>query len=173
MSFLRRSWLLEGILGKNPTTKQCLTQRLMQSRKFFFPNIKFSRMNVESPASVKICFLAPRVLKEMIVFGWFGALVSLVIWAFPTTSCAVKSLITLTLFWVMGLVEVLLLVYPPKLFVTFLGMWDFFEAIDLGRLETWRFLGWKKRWEVERSNWPCQKFVHKFCKAKSHNHEIA
>ena len=36
----------------------------------------------------------------------------------------------------MGPVEVLLLIKPPTLLVAFVGILDFFEAIDLGRLET-------------------------------------
>ena len=66
--------------------------------------------------------LVLKVLKEMTVFGWAGALMSLVTGAFPTTSYDVRSLIALALFRVMGLVEVLLLVDPLMLFVAFLGV---------------------------------------------------
>ena len=59
-------------------------------------------MNVESLASVTVCFLGPKVLKEMTIFGWGGALVSLVIGAFPMTSFIVKNPFALALFWVMG-----------------------------------------------------------------------
>jgi len=64
--------------------------------------------------------LVLKVFKEMTVFGWAGALMSLVTGAFPSTSCDVRSLIALALFRVMGLVEVLLLVDPPKLLIAFL-----------------------------------------------------
>ena len=63
-----------------------------------------------------------KVLKEMTVFGWAGALMSLVTGAFPTTSYDVRSLIALALFRVKGPVEVLLLVDPLMLFVAFLGV---------------------------------------------------
>ena len=64
--------------------------------------------------------LVVKVFKEMTVFGWVGALMSLVTGAFPSTSCDVRSLIALALFRVMGLVEVLLLVDPPTLLIAFL-----------------------------------------------------
>ena len=66
--------------------------------------------------------LVLKVLKEMTVFGWARALMSLVTGTFPTTSYNVRSLIALALFRVMGLVEVLLLVDPLMLFVAFLGV---------------------------------------------------
>ena len=66
--------------------------------------------------------LVLKVLKEMTVFGWARALMSLVTGAFPSTSCDLRSLIALTLFQVIGLVEVLLLVDPPTLLVAFLGI---------------------------------------------------
>ena len=66
--------------------------------------------------------LVLKVLKEMTVFGWAGALMSLVTGAFPSTSCDVRSLIVLALFQVMGPVEVLLLVDPLTLLVAFLGI---------------------------------------------------
>ena len=66
--------------------------------------------------------LVLKVFKEMIVFGWAGTLMSLVIGAFPSTSCDVRSLIALTLFQVIGPMEVLLLVDPPTLLVAFLGI---------------------------------------------------
>ena len=79
-------------------------------------------MNDESPLLEEVCLLVLKVLKEMTVFGWAGALMSLVTGAFPTTSYDVRSLIALALFRVMGLVEVLLLVDPLMLFVAFLGV---------------------------------------------------
>ena len=79
-------------------------------------------MNVESPFLEEVCLLVLKVLKEIIVFGWAGALMSLVTGAFPSTSCDVRSLIALALFRVMGPVEVLLLVDPPMLLVAFLGI---------------------------------------------------
>ena len=69
-----------------------------------------------------MCLLVLKVLKEMTVFGWAGALMSLVTGVFPSTSCDVRSLIALALFRVMGPVEVLLLVDPPTLLVAFLGI---------------------------------------------------
>ena len=66
--------------------------------------------------------LVLKVFKEMTVFGWVGALMSLVTGAFPSTSCDVRSLIALVLFRVMGPVEVLLLVDPSTLLVAFLGI---------------------------------------------------
>ena len=65
--------------------------------------------------------LVLKVFKEMTVFGWAGALMSLVTGAFPSTSCDVRSLIALALFRVMGPVEVLLLVDPPNAFGSILG----------------------------------------------------
>ena len=65
--------------------------------------------------------LVLKVFKEMIVFGWAGALMSLVTRAFPSTSCDVRSLIALALFRVRRLVEVLLLVDPPNAFGSILG----------------------------------------------------
>ena len=65
--------------------------------------------------------LVLKVLKEMTVFGWAGALMSLVTGAFPTTSYDVRSLIALALFQVIGPMEVLLLVDPLLLLVAFLG----------------------------------------------------
>ena len=79
-------------------------------------------MNVESPFLEEVCLLVLKVLKEIIVFGWAGALMSLVTGAFPSTSCDVRSLIALALFRVTGPVEVLLLVDPPTLLVAFLGI---------------------------------------------------
>ena len=79
-------------------------------------------MNAESPLLEEVCLLVLKVLKEIIVFGWAGALMSLVTGAFPSTSCDVRSLIALALFRVIGPVEVLLLVNPPTLLVAFLGI---------------------------------------------------
>ena len=66
--------------------------------------------------------LVLKVFKEMTVFGWAGALMSLVTGTFPSTSCDVRSFIASALFRVMGPVEVLLLVGPPTLLVAFLGI---------------------------------------------------
>ena len=66
--------------------------------------------------------LVLKVFKEMTIFGWAGALMSLVTGAFSSTSCDVRSLIALALFRVMGPVEVLLLVDPPVLLVAILGI---------------------------------------------------
>ena len=66
--------------------------------------------------------LVLKVFKEMTVFVWARALMSLVTGAFPSTSYDVRSLIALALFRVTGPVEVLLLVDPPTLLVAFLGI---------------------------------------------------
>ena len=79
-------------------------------------------MNVESPLLEEVCLLVLKVLKEITVFGWARALMSLVTGAFTSTSCDMMSLIALALFRVMGPVEVLLLVDPPMLLVAFLGV---------------------------------------------------
>ena len=79
-------------------------------------------MNAESLFLEEVCLLVLKVLKEMTVFGWAGALMSLVTGAFPTTSYDVRSLIALALFQVIGPVEVLPLVDPLMLFVAFLGV---------------------------------------------------
>ena len=92
----------------------------MQSRMIFPPVTKPYRVNVEFSFPAMVCFLALKVLKEMNVFGWVEALTSLVIGAFPSASCDVKSSIALALFRVIGSVEVLLLIDPPILLVAFL-----------------------------------------------------
>ena len=66
--------------------------------------------------------LVLKVFKEMTVFGWAGALMSLVTGAFPSTFCDVRSYIALALFRVMGPMEVPLHVDPPTLLVAFLGI---------------------------------------------------
>ena len=79
-------------------------------------------MNAESPLLEEVCLLVLKVLKEITVFGWARAFMSLVTGAFPLTSCDVRSLIALALFQVMGPVAVLLLVDPSTLLVAFLGI---------------------------------------------------
>ena len=94
-------------------------------------------MNVESLASVMVCFLAPKVLKEMTIFGWGGASVCLVTGAFPSTSFVVKNPFALALFWVMG----------PR------------ESISY---RTGRYGRYIPYWSLKRYRNPCVSFLFKY-----------